>query len=308
MVGDDYAVPYFWPIGDRYLFAFASHMSGGQYLLGDYDTANDTFAVSNHGRFNFGAYAFPPNAGGVNAPSATPDGHGGVVVIFNVMNNKPLGEWGQIMSLARRLTLIGRDAIGQEPAGDIASLRHGQRQLGPLALPANKEVVLDAIRGNAMELDMELDPKNAAMIELNVLRSPGREEFTRVAFFKDGGFLAERQGLTFPARGRATPPAVVPWSTRSSLVVLDSSCSSLCSDVKYRAPSVAPVLLEPDERIRLRLFIDKSVVEVFVNERQVMVERVFPSRDDSLGVSLRAQGNQATMTSLEAWQMKSIDP
>ncbi len=78
--------------------------------------------------------------------------------------------------------------------------------------------------------------------------------------------------------------------------------------VKYRAPSAASVLLEPNERLRLRLFIDKSVVEVFVNERQVMAERVFPSRDDSLGVSLRAQGNRAELKSLEAWQMKSIYP
>ena len=307
-MGDDYAVPYSWPIGDKYLFAFASHMSGGQYLLGDYDTAKDQLFVSGHGRFNFGTYGFPPNSGGVNAPSAAPDGKGGVGVIFNLMNNKPLGEWGQIMSLARRLTLIGSDTLGQEPAGDIASLRHAPQQLGPLELPANKEVVLEHIRGDAMELNLELDPKNAAMIELSVLRSPGKEEFTRIAFFKDGGFLADRQGLTFPAKGRAAPPKVVPWSTRSSLVVLDSSCSSQHPDVKYRAPSAAPILLEPNERLRLRLFIDKSVVEVFVNERQAMAERVFPSRDDSLGVSLRAQGNKAELTSLEAWQMKCIYP
>ena len=37
LVDDDGACPYFWPIGDRHMLLFFSHMSGGQYLLGDYD-------------------------------------------------------------------------------------------------------------------------------------------------------------------------------------------------------------------------------------------------------------------------------
>ena len=46
LVGDDGACPYFWPIGDRHILLFFSHMSGGQYLLGDYDTGRDKFVVT----------------------------------------------------------------------------------------------------------------------------------------------------------------------------------------------------------------------------------------------------------------------
>ena len=80
LVGDDGACPYFWPIGDRHILLFFSHMSGGQDLLGDYDTERDKFVVTAHGDFNFGAFG----PGGVHAPSATPDGEGGVIVIFNM--------------------------------------------------------------------------------------------------------------------------------------------------------------------------------------------------------------------------------
>ena len=73
-----------------------------------------------------------------------------------------------------------------------------------------------------------------------------------------------------------------------------------------RAPETAPVYLEPDEPLRLRVFIDKSVVEVFVNGRQCLALRVYPGRADSIGVSLRAQGRDAELKSLDAWQMKSI--
>jgi beta-fructofuranosidase len=60
--------------------------------------------------------------------------------------------------------------------------------------------------------------------------------------------------------------------------------------------------------LRLRVFVDRSVVEVFVNERQYLAMRVYPGRKDSLGVSLRAQGQDAVLKRLEAWQMKSIWP
>jgi beta-fructofuranosidase len=303
LIKDDYAVPYFWPIGDRHILTFASHQSGGQYLLGDYDTKNDKFIVSNHGKFNFGT--FGPS--GINAPSAVPDGKGGVIVIFNIMPGKPLGEWGQIMTLPRKLTLIGKDEIGQDPAGDIESLRYNRQQVERMVLPANKEVVLRNIRGNTMELNLEIDPKGASMVELNVLRAPEKEEFTRIALFKEGGFGPGRDyklGQIPPSPGTPVPPSSPP--TKLSLVTVESSYSSLYPDVKNRAPETAPVLIEPNETIKLRVFIDRSIVEVFVNGKQALAVRVFPSRNDSIGVSLRSQGTDGELKSLEAWQMKGI--
>ena len=46
----------------------------------------------------------------MNAPSATPDGQEGVIVIFNMNPGKPTGSWNQIMTLPRRLTLIDHRA------------------------------------------------------------------------------------------------------------------------------------------------------------------------------------------------------
>ena len=110
LVGDDGACPYFWPIGDRHILLFYSHMSGGQALLGDYDTERDKFVVTSQHDFNFGAFG----PGGVHAPSATPDGEGGVYVIFNMNPAKPTEGWNQIMTLPRRLTLQGTDKIGRD--------------------------------------------------------------------------------------------------------------------------------------------------------------------------------------------------
>jgi beta-fructofuranosidase len=53
---------------------------------------------------------------------------------------------------------------------------------------------------------------------------------------------------------------------------------------------------------------DRSVVEVFANDKQCLAIRVFPKRADSIGVSLRSQGKEAQLKSFDAWQMRSIWP
>lgn len=285
-VGDDGACPYFWPIGNRHILLFFSHTSSGQYLIGDYDTPRDKFAATAHGRFNFG----PVSPGGVHAPSATPDGKGGVIALFNVNPAMTGRRDNGIMTLPRRLTLIGKEELGIEPAGDIASLRQEGRRVAAKTLPANQEIVLTEIRGNALEIEAEIDPKNAPMVELNVLRSPNREEVTRILLF----------------RNRDVTSRFMPPQQKLGVVTLDGTRASLLPEVLSRPPETAPVLIAPDEPFRLRVFIDRSIVEVFINGRQCLAIRVHPGRSDSLGVSLLAQGQDAELKSLTAWTMRSI--
>lgn len=285
MVGDDGACPYFWPIGDRHILLHYSHTSGGKYLLGDYDTERDKFVVTYGSDFNFGASA----PGGVHAPSACPDGKGGVIAIFNMNPAKPTQPWNQIMTLPRRLTLIGEDLLGIEPAGNIESLRRAHTRVDAMTLPANEEIVLEGVAGNAMELAVEIDPMGAAMVELNVLRSANAEEVTRIMFLRERGYRD---------RARGGPP--------KGVISIDNTRSSILPDVRSRPPETAQVAMAKGEPLNLRVFIDKSVVEVFVNGKQCVALRVYPGREDSVGVSLRAQGQEAQLRSLDAWQMEDI--
>ena len=261
-------------------------MSGGQYLLGDYDRAAAKFHATAHGKFNFGAY----RPAGVHAPSATPDGAGGIVTIFNMNPGLPTQGWNQIMSLPRRLTLAGANELAMQPAGDIASLRGAHTRINDRTIPANQETLLDGIEGTAIELALEIDTCGAPLVELNVLRSPDRQEVTRIAFYRERGF---RQ----PASERAGA---------DSLISIDSSRSSMLPDALSRAPETAPVYLDPEEPLKLRVFVDRSVVEVFVNGRQCVALRVYPGRPDSTGVSVRSQGRDIRLAALDLWQMDTI--
>ncbi len=90
----------------------------------------------------------------------------------------------------------------------------------------------------------DIDPANASVVEMDVLRSRDAEEYTRIAFFKGRGMMD------------------------GSLVSLDTSRASPLPDVRARAPETAPFALADDEPLHVRIFIDRSVVEVFVNDRQ----------------------------------------
>ena len=309
-IGDDGACPYFWPIGDKYMLNFFSHMSGGQYLLGDYDKVNDKFHVTSAGRYNHG-YGSP---GGVHAPSVTPDGNGNLIIIFNMQSGYTTSGWNQIMSLPRKLTLLPDEVIGQEAAGDYSSLHYNAKSVGRTVLPANKEVVLKSVSGDAMEIEAEIDLKEAQMVELNVLRSPKKEEYTRIVIYKSKGFPG---GLNYIA---GDDTAYMPDDllaglkgvrinrsfARESLISLETEASSTLPGVSIRPPETASFQLGNTETVKLHIFIDKSIVEVFVNGVECVAARVYPGRKDSVGVSLKSTGKDAELVGLRSWQMKSI--
>ena len=285
LLGDDGACPYFWPIGDKHMLLFFSHMSGGQYLLGDYDTARQKLQVTAAGKFNMG----PVGPGGVHAPSATPDGRD-IVVIFNMNPGKPTAGWNQIMSLPRRLSLGEDDELRMAPVAAVETCR-GERLGGaPMALQANQEVVFDQLAGDALEIGVTVEPNRASSFELNVLRSPERDEYTRIAFYRDRGY---RDNVR---RKRHI----------GSLITLDTTYSSTAPDVRSRAPETAEVRLDADEPLELRVFVDRSIVEVFVNAKQCVAARVYPDRADSKGVSMCSRGTPSEVSAFDVWEMRSI--
>jgi beta-fructofuranosidase len=282
LVGEDGACPYFWPIGDKHILLHFSHYAlggGGKYMLGHYDTTRNTFVVTNGGEFNFG----PVGPGGVHAPSAFPDGNGGVIALFNMNPAKPCEGWDQIMTVPRRLTLLEDDRLGIEPVEALKSLRGVATTVPTMTLPANENVVLDQVSGNAMEIAAEIDTQGAPMVEMDVLCSPDREEYTRIVIRQNSGNYRKH-----------------------STVTIDNTRSSSLPDVQCRPPETAPLPIGATDLIQLHVFVDRSVVEVFVNGLQCVALRVYPGRKDSVSVSLRSQGKESKLVGLTAWQMENI--
>ena len=128
--------------------------------------------------------------------------------------------------------------------------------------------------------------------------------------------------------GHASSKDLVHWTDLPIALTLDTTLSSLDPDRELRGEIVTagrsssiqttaePFSLAEGERLRLRVFVDRSIVEVFANDRACLTSRVYPRvgaslcgdgvRPDSLGVNVASWGGGARLVSLDIWQMASI--
>jgi len=59
---------------------------------------------------------------------------------------------------------------------------------------------------------------------------------------------------------------------------------------------------------RTHIFVDASVIEVFLDGRSCLTDRYYPQRADSLGVGLFATAGKARLKSLDVWEVNAISP
>lgn len=69
-----------------------------------------------------------------------------------------------------------------------------------------------------------------------------------------------------------------------------------------------PFQLGGTELLHLRILIDKSVVEVFANERQSVLRRIDPAQPESVQVKLFSEGGATRVHSLTGWEMMPANP
>lgn len=64
----------------------------------------------------------------------------------------------------------------------------------------------------------------------------------------------------------------------------------------------APLKLGAEEALEMRVFVDRSVIEVFANGRAAMTLRTYPP-DGCDGVALYAEGGEANLVSCDVWEL-----
>ena len=285
----DCAVPDFFPLGDKHMLLFASHTRGGQYYIGSY--ANQRFTPEHHGRLNFTTFDRTPGAsltlftsGDLIAPISWGDASGRRVMIAWIAEGRTeaaqrASGWAGILSLPRVLSLNADGTLRIEPLPDLQSLRADHRRFTDLPLAPAAFQHLDEVQGDCLEISAVLEPQDAEAMGLKLRRSPGGEEETLV--------------LYKPAESR---------------IELDVTRSSLDASAIGRETQGTSLELASGEPLELRIFLDRSVVEVFVNSRLCLTKRIYPSRPDSLGVGLLAHGGIAMLRSMDVWKMNAIWP
>lgn len=63
--------------------------------------------------------------------------------------------------------------------------------------------------------------------------------------------------------------------------------------------------IAPGESFDVRIFVDGSVVEVFINEEDHFTIRFFPTLPSADGIELFVEGGNATAKNVKIWEMQS---
>lgn len=258
--------------GGKHLQLFISHNMGCQYYVGTYDRERSRFLPEAHGRMSWVDNTF-------FAPEALIDGSGRQIMWAWLTDNPAQGiedalrdGWCGVYGLPRVLWL-GDDerTLHMAPVPELECLRGRPKKFADVTVADGAAVPLAGFDGLSCEICVRIAPGSAQQAGLRVRPSPDGSETTLLyydAATRQLRFDATRSGT----RGRP---------------VLER----------------APLELAAGETLQLRVFIDKSVIEVFANDRQAITRRVYPDGEASDGVALFARGGSAVCSAVRTWEM-----
>ncbi|MFD5018772.1 GH32 C-terminal domain-containing protein [Paenibacillus sp. NPDC058367] len=208
----------------------------------------------------------------------TPDGR---TVVYSMVQNvrTPQAEyqagWAHNLALPISLSLDEHDELRIEPIQELQSLRGTKLVDFTDKNLQTANQLIQNIKGDMLEIVMEINPGEAQKFGLKVRRSDNGQEETLIYYDKmDGTFNVDR--------------------TKSSI------------DPDVRVDGIQGGYVDLDgENLKLHIFLDRSVVEAFANNKKKLTTRVYVGRYDSLGLQVWADNN-ITVKSMEVWNMNAL--
>jgi len=267
-----------------------SHKVGARVYIGTFDREQEKFFPERHTRMNWPGGTF-------FAPESLLDDKGRRVFWAWVTDPRvgptQRATGSGFQSLPRILTLGDDGDIRIRPAEELEALRRNGRVSENVAL-GEEPVILADVRGDTLELALDIDVGDARRVGLKVRCADDTGEETSVFY-----------------------------DARSKTLQIDMSRSTVREDVSYagQAPFTsfwwehpddntapwdrveAPFDLPEGETLRLRVFMDGPMLEVFANDRVCVTQLIYPMSREAFGVQLFALGEGGIVRRLEAWDM-----
>ncbi|MEK3683488.1 PfkB family carbohydrate kinase [Paenibacillus sp. FSL R10-2736] len=250
-----------------------------QYFIGSFDgmefindNTPDTVLWLDEGRDNYAAVSW----------SDIPEEDGRRVIIgwmnnWKYANQVPTASWRGAMTLPRSLSLTNRNGdviLSQMPVQEIEKLRKETHSWSDVAVTSENPLIHET-DGDLLEIEVELDTHTGNEIHIK-LKSSGQCE-TII------GYDPERKWL---------------FIDRSKSGLTDFNPSFAC---KHGAR-----LVPENGNIKLRIWVDRSVVEVFANDGIVALSDQFFPIDPINKVLIATESGSAGLNSLHIHNLSSI--
>ena len=272
-INEDVSCADLFELGGKDVLLGISHEIGCRYYIGEWK--DEQFYPESHAQMSWADNLF-------FAPESLVDDKGRRIMWAWIMDGPDFElrmdhGWSGTMSLPRVLTLGDDGLLRMDVPEEIEALRYNAVKKENITIPSGAEIALEGISGNSLELILDMDSAEASQFGVKVCVSPDGEEETVIFYDAAEGKLKVDTRNSGP---EDTPKGV----------------------------EAGPFELKDGERLKLRVFIDKSVIEVFANSRQAVVRRIYPSRADSLGVRLFSTGGDTQVHTLDAWEIAPANP
>lgn len=184
--------------------------------------------------------------------------------------------WAGVMSLPIMVGLLPEGDLSLEPAPELAKLREQHWHDDGLELSGARSFPLEDIQDDSLEILAAFEPGQNCEFGVKLRWSPDGQEQTLLVY-----------------------------QSESQQFSIEREQSSVNSEVDRGNCSVV-VEADPGGVLTLHIFLDRSVVEVFVNGRCYLASRIYPEHPDSLGLELFSRKGRVRVRSLDIWRMASI--
>lgn len=178
--------------------------------------------------------------------------------------------WSGALSLPRELSLGDGDTLHVTPLSELASLRaaHHHSRYG---LPSDTPQHISGLGHAQSEMCIEFPPP-----------------------------IVGTRGITL-SLGDGTDISITYNATRGVVSFRHSAAHTSAGT----HPQEVPLTHSPDEPLRFHVFLDRSVIEVFVAERVSVTSRLYPTVNQPFSISLVTEGNGAAPgdVTVEHWQL-----
>ena len=218
----------------------------------------------------------------------TPDGRRVMWAwLFDARNSEEVQKsgWSGMMSLPRELYLKKDNTMGIRPVKELNSLRYNERSYTEQIVSQVK--ALDNASGDVNELLVEVDPQKASKCGVRILESNDGKEYAMVYYD------ADRKKLVLDV---------------TNLKAIESAPATPLG-LPFKSVEEAPFELSKGEKLKLNIFIDKSIIEVYANETQALVRtNAFSSVSSEKTMSLFSEGGTAKFKNVKVWDMIASNP
>jgi fructan beta-fructosidase len=254
--------------------------TGVRYLIGKFEGSSFTSEVPDAPALwaDWGKDFYATNTWNDMPPSSKRRVWIGWFSNWQYANVEPTVLWRGAQSIPRTL-MLRRYADGlrlvQWPVVELESLRHEQfRIMNATAAEANRKIREAGIKAEVYEFEAELRP------------GPGDDIGFRLRKSKDAQTL-------------------IGFDAAHGEVYVDRTRSGELSFSKD-FPGRHTAKVEQKERVKLRVFVDRSSIEVFANDgERVLSERIYPPVGSD-GIELYAKSADARVASFTIWQLDSV--